>query len=204
MLLSYHQEAVQWTKLAYNQSYTPFVKMICKSSIQVIVVHQKTQTVLAFAYTITKKPLTNTMKKFMDGMVDGGLLALYQTIEDDIKNELHKPNVQRNILICGHSFGGAIACLCAMDLSWNYNVDCITFACPCFVSLRFQKIFRNILPSAVSYCNLFDVYAHIPFTYKQAGMVKWIVHPCCSPRALACFHVKEPTKQNRTDAYSRF
>ena len=191
MLLSHYEEAFRWSRLVYRRDYTPFVNTICHNSVHVNVIHQKDCSVISFAWTMSPSNVLSmsTSAKFMDGEVHCGLLSLYMSLKEKIAKSVHSPKIQKNVFVCGHSVGGALASFCALDLSWNYNVECLTFGCPRFASSRFQKIFRNILPKAVSVCNILDVSTWPYHKYKQAANVSWVLHWSCTPHSLSCYEL---------------
>lgn len=180
------QEALQWSELAYKTQYTPCVHLITKDTCQVVIANQRCRTVVAIACW---QPFVykHQMASFMDGHVHAHILAMHNSILSDIRNALCPVRVQRNVMVCGHGVGGALACLCAADLSWDYTVSCITFAAIPFASGRFQKIFRNILPHALNVCNIFDPFCYFPWKCKHGPRVKWIARAACDCHAIKCY-----------------
>ena len=174
-----YNEAYNWLLLAKRTSYTPFVQTIERALFRVIIVHQKDETVVAFsgASVLVEHDRSSL---FCGGHVHAGMLSLYRSVRDEILCSVYPPNVQKKLFVCGYGIGGAIASLCAIDMSWHYSVNVITFGSPCFACKRFQKIFRNIFPCALSVCNVFDFHVYLPLKYKQAAKVKWVHKVCCS------------------------
>jgi hypothetical protein len=100
-----------------------------------------------------------------------GFLTIYETIRADIINTLNtiKPN---NIMITGISLGGAIACLCGIDLYFYYktigdtyqpNIIIYTFAAPKVGDEKFSQLFNdNPRVTLYSLINKADVIPNSP------------------------------------------
>ena len=61
---------------------------------------------------------------FPDGIeAHSGLLERYSRVRETLHREFRKnrPVDSRPLVICGHSYGGAMAQICALDFLWNYT-----------------------------------------------------------------------------------
>ncbi|KAE8685558.1 Serine/threonine-protein kinase PBS1 [Hibiscus syriacus] len=73
-----------------------------------------------------------------------------------------------DIMITGHSMGGAIASFCALDLTVNHeakNVQVITFGQPRIGNAAFASYYGKLVPNTIRVTNEHDIVPHLPPYY---------------------------------------
>lgn len=118
-----------------------------------------------------------SMKTFLhdEVKVHKGFYTQYSSISDKIKLKLDyliKKYNQNNIICCGHSLGGGLSTICAVDLKYsNYkdiNLSNITFGSPRVGNTGFKNLYGSIIKP----CNSFritdenDPITYVPIYYK--------------------------------------
>ncbi|GMH28432.1 hypothetical protein Nepgr_030275 [Nepenthes gracilis] len=74
-----------------------------------------------------------------------------------------------NIIVIGHSMGGAIASFCALDLTVLHkakNVQVMTFGQPRIGNAAFAAYYSELVPNAIRVTNDHDVVPHLPPYYS--------------------------------------
>ncbi|GMJ08347.1 hypothetical protein like AT5G18640 [Hibiscus trionum] len=74
-----------------------------------------------------------------------------------------------DIMITGHSMGGAMASFCALDLTVNHeakNVQVITFGQPRIGNAVFASYYSKLVPTAIRVTNEHDIVPHLPPYYS--------------------------------------
>ena len=97
------------------------------------------------------------MVPYAGGNVHSGFLSQYLAIKDELFSKtsafISKYNPAK-ILITGHSLGGALASLCAVDFSQSLDSDqskkirCVTFGAPKPGDSKFCSVFRKKVPNS--------------------------------------------------------
>ena len=79
------------------------------------------------------------------------------------------------IIVGGHSLGGALATLCAIDLQYNHpelNIQCVTLGSPRVGNWWFYKSYNKRVPNTVRIVHGNDIVARLPpawLFYKHVG-----------------------------------
>lgn len=76
----------------------------------------------------------------------------------------------KNVFAAGHSLGGALATLCAVDLQYNFgdrftsqdSVECVTFGSPRVGNQAFVESFNRRVPQTFRYRYANDLVTHLP------------------------------------------
>jgi hypothetical protein len=109
------------------------------------------------------------------GRVHGGFLTVYQLVRGSIVATLAAACAGCDqLLITGHSLGGALAVLAAPDIFLNMPPNLqprlITFAGPRPGPCDFAKAFNSVIKSCFRVVNFLDVIPYLPpFIYVQVG-----------------------------------
>lgn len=105
--------------------------------------------------------------------VHSGFLRQYLNIKDIVENQINE-NGYNNIIIIGHSLGGAIATLCSFDLSLNYKnkkIKCVTLGSPRVGNRDFVKSYNNIVLDSTRITNEDDPVVKVPWMLLNYGHV---------------------------------
>ena len=105
--------------------------------------------------------------RFYGARVHRGFLSYYKKIKKlIITSYSDMAHVTKNILICGHSMGSAIATLCAYDLSKYLhleNVYCVTTGSPRVGNIRFSMMYNKLLGNrSIRLVNGNDIVTQVP------------------------------------------
>jgi triacylglycerol lipase len=99
------------------------------------------------------------------GNVHSGFLSIYETCRDTIMEALVKIPSDKTLLITGHSLGGALAVLHALDARVNTsfcNYIMYNFGGPKVGDLTFKNYYNLQVASSYRFVNLFDVVPLLP------------------------------------------
>ncbi|PSR85156.1 Lipase like [Actinidia chinensis var. chinensis] len=75
-----------------------------------------------------------------------------------------------NIMVTGHSMGGAMAAFCALDLAVNQkiqNVQVMTFGQPRIGNTAFTSYYSQLVPNTIRVTNYHDMVPHLPPYYPH-------------------------------------
>lgn len=99
------------------------------------------------------------------GQTHKGFTDIYMSARDEVMALLSELSPEKTLFITGHSLGGALATLAAMDLSvntlWSSPVV-YTFAAPRVGDPKFAKTYNYVVPTHFRFQNEFDVVPHLP------------------------------------------
>tara|TARA_B110000259_G_C13932692_1_gene369583 strand:+ start:226 stop:909 length:684 start_codon:yes stop_codon:yes gene_type:complete len=107
-------------------------------------------------------------KHKMQGRVHSGFLAQYESVRDQV-HQMANVDTSTHIMVTGHSLGGALATLCALDLAItnpSLDVDCITFGSPRVGCKRFVKLFTDRVHKHVRCVHNNDLVTKIPIAFR--------------------------------------
>ena len=110
--------------------------------------------------------------KFTDALTHRGFNEAYQSVRDSVieavKNSPHK-----RVICTGHSLGGALAVLCALDIQCNLpdkTITCYTYGAPKVGNDKFAAACQQQIPQLFRFVNGADIVPNIPpGTYQHAG-----------------------------------
>lgn len=118
-------------------------------------------------------PYGNTKSKIR---VHRGFLRAYKSVREKV-HEIAKQFIvhPKPVLILGHSLGGALATLCAVDIQYNMregdlqdvqrNVYVFTFGSPRVGNRAFAQSYRRRIKRTWRYWGSFDIVAAVPPTF---------------------------------------
>lgn len=100
-----------------------------------------------------------------------GFISDYKKVRDIILN--HSKSFEK-IIVVGHSLGGAISYLCALDIRFNQGSDlaCVTFGSPEVGNKEFVKSFNSRIINSYRIVNGSDLVTKLPsriFRYFHVG-----------------------------------
>lgn len=139
-------------------------------------------------------PYNNTDSKIQ---VHTGFIGAYK--EDCVRGEIHKlitPEIKK-IYITGHSYGAALAVLCAVDLQYHYPerfFEVVLFGCPRVGNRWFRKSYNKRLIKTLRVENGNDAITKLPFAcmgYRHVGIKINIG----GPRILGILSIRQHTGQ---------
>jgi predicted lipase len=96
--------------------------------------------------------------------VHGGFIEAYQSIRDAMF-KVAKDSPLKPIICTGHSLGGALATLCAVDIQYNLpdkRVTCYTYGSPKVGNSDFVKFYNRHVPQTYRIVNGVDLVPTLP------------------------------------------
>ena len=108
--------------------------------------------------------------------VHAGFIGAYKSpdIRLEIQNYVNVFNIQK-IYITGHSYGAALAVLCAVDLQYNFpkkDYEVIVFGCPRVGNNAFKQSYNLRIFKTLRVENKCDIVTKVPFAflgYRHVG-----------------------------------
>lgn len=98
-----------------------------------------------------------------------GFTGIYASARKQVLSALRRLPQEQPLFVAGHSLGGALATLCAVDMAANTARTPVlfTFGSPRVGDPDFAKAFAKYVPNSYRIANLFDVVTHAPpYIYK--------------------------------------
>jgi triacylglycerol lipase len=99
------------------------------------------------------------------GLTHVGISAIYYSAREQILNVLDRLSVSKALLITGHSLGGALATLCALDVAVNSKFDhpiIYTYASPRVGDPAFARNFAVRIDQSYRVYNPIDIVPRLP------------------------------------------
>ncbi len=99
------------------------------------------------------------------GQVHLGFQRMHRSVRDTIGAGLNNVPANTRITVLGHSLGGAMSILAAVDLRRNFarpNVDVCTVGGPRVGKMDFRRSFNNEIARCFRVTNQFDIVPHVP------------------------------------------
>ena len=99
------------------------------------------------------------------GQVHLGFERMQRSVRDSIAGGLNAVPANARITVVGHSLGGAMAILAAVDLRRNFartNLDVCTFGGPRVGKVDFRRSFDGEIARCYRVTNQFDIVPHVP------------------------------------------
>ncbi len=101
-----------------------------------------------------------------------GFVEAYFSIREQIHSYI-KENPAKCVTLTGHSLGGAIATLCAVDLQFNYPdqfaIDLYSFGCPRVGNSGFIESFNRRVPDSYRFVYGMDAVTGVPVPWQGYG-----------------------------------
>jgi len=117
--------------------------------------------------------------------IHSGFAAIYKACRQQIMDTLSALDSSKQLYITGHSLGGALAVLCALDATVNtsYNAPVMyNFGSPRVGNPKFVQAYNEVVSNSVRIVNTNDIVVLLPPA---------AVHPLLSNDVLYYRHVKE-------------
>jgi triacylglycerol lipase len=94
-----------------------------------------------------------------------GFVSAYFSVREKVHDYL-KSQSTSNLIVTGHSLGGALATLCAVDVQYNfgerYGITIYTFGAPRVGNDGFRQSFNRRVPNSYRYVNGMDIVPALP------------------------------------------
>ena len=108
--------------------------------------------------------------------VHSGFISAYksQEVRGRIQREMEKNRIKK-VALTGHSYGAALAILCAVDLEYNFpqnDYEVIVFGCPRVGNKYFRKSYNLRVFKTLRVEHVNDIVAKVPFLlmgYRHVG-----------------------------------
>lgn len=99
-------------------------------------------------------------------MMHRGFVAAYFSVRDEIHDYMKKHPISTAI-VTGHSLGGALATLCAVDIQYNFSdtvktIEAYTFGAPKVGNDGFRDSFNRRVPSSYRFVYGMDIVPELP------------------------------------------
>ena len=109
--------------------------------------------------------------------VHSGFIGQYKTVRDDILENvrLKRRAGFKRFIITGHSLGGALCTLCAIDIQYNIpdiEIICLPFASPKVGNRHWKKSYNKRLPETYRFVYKNDIVCKVPMSimfYNHVG-----------------------------------
>jgi predicted lipase len=118
-----------------------------------------------------------------------GFNAAYTSVRSDIHSYLNgRLNDASSVIVTGHSLGGAIATLCAVDIQYNFGdrlnqIELYTFGALKTGNRGFRDSFNTRVPNSYRFVNGLDIvpalprpwqrYTHTDQEYRLGSRLSW-------------------------------
>jgi triacylglycerol lipase len=97
-------------------------------------------------------------------MMHAGFITAYFSVRDQIQDYIKTHQITRATVV-GHSLGGALATLCAVDLQFNcanLAIEAYTFGSPKVGNKGFAESFNRRVPDSYRFVDGMDIVAELP------------------------------------------
>ncbi|HEY9762487.1 MAG TPA: lipase family protein [Trichocoleus sp.] len=96
-----------------------------------------------------------------------GFVAAYFSVRDEIHDYIKKSQPISTAVITGHSLGGALATLCAVDVQYNFSdkiqtIEVYTFGSPKVGNDGFRESFNRRVPNSYRFVHGMDIVPELP------------------------------------------
>jgi triacylglycerol lipase len=153
------ENLMDWgTDFRFDQKMVDFVRRMIQ--IQIMAVREQTYPYMA--------PSSSGAK------MHRGFVEAYFSVRDEIHNFV-EDHPTTKIILTGHSLGGALATLCAVDLQFNYPdqfaIELYTYGCPRVGNSGFVESFNQRIPNAYRFVYGSDAVTGVPVPWQGYGHV---------------------------------
>lgn len=112
------------------------------------------------------------------GRTHAGFTTIYNSCREEILDRLQMLPSTANLFITGHSLGGALAVLSALDVASNthYNPVMYSFAGPRVGDPRFALTYHRLVPSTMRVVNVYDIVPRVPPEFIRNPLKHQVMH----------------------------
>ncbi|XHX78577.1 MAG: lipase family protein [Stenomitos frigidus ULC029] len=100
-----------------------------------------------------------------DARMHRGFVAAYLSVREQIHNYL-RSHAATSVIVTGHSLGGALATLCAVDVQYNFSskvaISIYTFGAPRVGNQGFRESFNRRVPASYRFVYGMDLVPALP------------------------------------------
>lgn len=99
------------------------------------------------------------------GKTSRGFTCIYQSVRDDLIEELNRMSTSKRLFITGHNYGGALATLAALDIASNTDFMypiVYTYGSPRVGDPNFASRFDQLVENSVRIVNIHDSFPTFP------------------------------------------
>ncbi|MEM8804867.1 MAG: lipase family protein [Cyanobacteria bacterium P01_G01_bin.38] len=147
--VQFDQQAYEWTRQEKRQYREQVQKQVTDP------VAEQKELVYPDAYSNPNNPVR----------MHSGFISAYLSVRDQIHNHVQNSSATQ-YRITGHSLGGALANLCAIDLQYNFSakitVEAYTFGAPKVGNKAFVESYNRRVPNNWRVVNGWDVVSGLP------------------------------------------
>lgn len=138
------------------------------------------------------------------GKTHKGFLGMYSSCRPQLINAINTlpPNI--SLYITGHSLGGALAVLCALDIAANTNLRpfMVNFGAPRVGCPSFAAAYNARVPNSIRVVNIFDAIPHLPLaSIKLPYLNETILYKHVDTQAVITNFNKQIKKNHSIDTY---
>lgn len=104
--------------------------------------------------------------------VHEGIFHIYRSCRDTILTHINKLPTYKEVLITGHSLGGALSTLLTLDSihSTNFsNISQVNFASPKVGDTNFKHLFQNVVTNSLRFVNIYDIIPLLPPSFSKSN-----------------------------------
>ncbi len=131
-------------------------------------------------------PVTDLASDAPRAKMHEGFVSAYMSVQDQIHRFIRAHDLKK-ITITGHSLGGALATLCAIDIQLTYQgayaLEIFTFGSPKVGNPEFCDLFNKHIPRSHRFINGLDIvpsfprpwqgYTHVETEYRLGSRFSW-------------------------------
>lgn len=113
------------------------------------------------------------------GLVHDGFLSIYESCRDSILKTYQSLPKHKTLYITGHSLGGALATLHAIDMAANSpfkQVVMYNYGSPRVGDTTFKRVYRSLVPYSIRFVNTDDLVPKLPPAIIQAPITKRVIY----------------------------
>ena len=108
--------------------------------------------------------------------VHKGFINAYKSVRAQVHKFIKKHEKIKKIFVCGHSLGGALATLCAIDIQYNFNpisIECYPSGNPKVGNKAFVKSYNKRVPNTIRTYMRTDLVPNMPPSWLQVMYDKY-------------------------------